>query len=104
MSNSVVTVGLFVRLEAQSGKQEELARFLASAVPIVEAEPDTAAWFAVRLGSASFAIFDVFATAGGRDAHLAGRLAAALTERASELLAAAPEIVELDVLASTGVA
>ena len=54
-----------------------------------------------RCGAPSrFAIFDIFPDEAGRDAHLAGRVAAALMEQAPELLAAAPMIEKLDVLAT----
>jgi quinol monooxygenase YgiN len=46
-----------------------------------------------------FAIFDAFRDAAGREAHLAGQVAAALMERANELFAKAPSIEKVDVLA-----
>jgi len=58
------------------------------------------AWFAVRLGPTTFGIFDAFPDEAGRQAHLAGRLAAALLARASELLARPPTIEPVHVLAS----
>jgi quinol monooxygenase YgiN len=93
------TVGLLVMLEAKPGKEDELASFLAGALPLVEQEPQTTAWFAVRLGAARFAIFDTFPDDAGRDAHLAGQVAAALMEHAPDLLVQAPDIQKLDVVA-----
>jgi quinol monooxygenase YgiN len=93
------TVGLLVTLEAKSGKQDELASFLAGALPLVQEEPQTTAWFAVRLGPARFAIFDIFPDDAGRDAHLSGQVAAALMEHAPDLLAHAPDIQNLDIVA-----
>jgi quinol monooxygenase YgiN len=98
-SVSTTTVGLFVRLEAKPGREGDVETFLTSAVPLVQAEPATTAWFAVRLGPSSFAIFDAFPSEDGRAAHLQGRVAAALMDRAAELLARAPSIERLDVLA-----
>lgn len=95
----MVTVGLFVRLEAKAGKEEEVAQFLKSALPLVMDEPGTVVWFAVRLGGSSFAIFDAFPSDAGRQAHLAGAVAAALTANADELLAAPPAIESVDMLA-----
>lgn len=95
----MVAVGLFVALEAKPGKEEELARFLRGAVPLVEQEPQTTTWFALRLGASRFAIFDAFRDEQGRDAHLSGKVAAALMEHADELLAQAPSIEKVDVLA-----
>jgi quinol monooxygenase YgiN len=57
------------------------------------------AWFAVRFDTRTFAIFDAFNDEAARDAHLAGRVAAALLARAGELLAQAPEIRKSVVLA-----
>lgn len=95
----MVTVGLFVRLEAKAGKEEEVAQFLKSALPLVMDEPGTVVWFAVRLGGSSCAIFDAFPSDAGRQAHLAGAVAAALTANADELLAAPPAIESVDMLA-----
>ena len=95
----MVTVGLSVALQAKPGKEEEVASFLQAALPLVQQEVQTTAWFALRTGPSRFGIFDAFADEAGRDAHLAGQVAAALAERASELLAHAPIIEEVDVLA-----
>ena len=96
----MVTTGLMVTLQAKAGKERELTSFLLDALPLVETEPDTVAWLALRLGSSSFAIVDVFPDQAGRQAHLDGPVAAALIERADELLAVSPEIQQVDVLAS----
>ncbi len=93
------TVGLYVRLDAKPGREADVERFLKSAVPLVQAEPATTAWFAIRMGPSTFGIFDVFADESGRDAHLQGQVAAALTANASELLASEPRIDKIDVLA-----
>ncbi len=96
----MVTVGLLVRLEAKAGKEADVARLLEAGLPLVQAEPATTAWFAIKLGPTTFGIFDAFPDGAGRKAHLAGRLAAALMGRAAELLAKAPSIEEVDVLAA----
>lgn len=96
----MVTVGLLVTLKAKPGKQQELADFLASAQPLAEAEPDTTAWFAIKMDDSTFGIFDVFPGDDGRQAHLDGPIAAALMQKADELLASAPDIKPVDVLAS----
>jgi quinol monooxygenase YgiN len=95
----MITVGLIVRLEAKEGKEPEVAEFLRSAVPLVRDEPATVAWFALRSGPSSFAIVDAFPDEAGREAHLEGRVAAALLEKAGELLATPPVIERVDVLA-----
>jgi hypothetical protein len=97
---ATVTKGLWVPLEAKPGKEEDVARFLESGRSLVEAELDTIAWFAVRLGDSQFAIFDVFPDDSGRQAHLSGRVAEALMAQADELFAKPPEIQQTDVVAS----
>lgn len=96
----MVKYGLLVRLEAKPGKEADVDAFLRSGLALVQAEPATTVWFAIRLGSSTFGIFDAFADEAGRDAHLAGRVAAALGEKASELLAKSPTIERVDVLAA----
>jgi quinol monooxygenase YgiN len=96
----MVKVALFVRLEAKPGKEKEVESFLLSGLPIVQAEPATTAWFGIRLGPSTFGIFDAFPDEAGRQAHLTGRVAAALMAKAGELLAAPPSIEKVDVLAA----
>ncbi len=96
----MVNVGLLVRLEAKPGKEEEVASFLNDGLSLAEDEPDTTAWFGVRFGPSTFGIFDVFPDDAAREAHLSGRIAAALMERADELFAQPPDIEKIDVLAT----
>jgi quinol monooxygenase YgiN len=96
----MVSVGLLVRLEARPGKEADVASFLEGGLSVVEEEPATIAWFAIRLGPSQFGIFDAFPDDAGRQAHLAGRVAAALMAQASELLAQPPAIEPVDVIAA----
>ena len=96
----MVTVGLWVRLEAKRGQEMAVENFLRGGLALAQAEPATTAWFAVRLGPSTFAIFDAFPDEAGRQAHLTGRIAEALMARASELLSVPPAIEKVDVLAS----
>jgi quinol monooxygenase YgiN len=95
-------VALWVRLEAKAGREGELAEFLKSAVPLVEAEPETLSWYALQIGASTFGIFDTFAGDSGRDVHLSGKVAATLMAKAPELLAEAPSIQKVDLLAVKG--
>jgi quinol monooxygenase YgiN len=96
----MVKVGLYVRLEARRGKEAELEGLLNDGLSLVQGEPATIAWFAIRLGSSSFGIFDAFPDDEARQAHLSGRLAAALMAKAPELLSEPPSIQKVDVLAA----
>jgi quinol monooxygenase YgiN len=96
----MVTVGLLVRLVAKSGKEAEVASFLEGGLALVQEEPATIAWFAIRLGPSEFGIFDAFPDDAGRQAHLAGRVAEALMGQAAELFAEPPAIEPVDVIAS----
>jgi len=95
----MTALALYVELKAKPGKEDAVAAFLASAKGLVDAEPGTISWFAVRFDHSTFAIFDAFDDDGGREAHLSGKVAAALMENAAELLAVAPQIRKADVLA-----
>ncbi|MBA3260523.1 MAG: antibiotic biosynthesis monooxygenase [Gemmatimonadales bacterium] len=96
----MVTKALLLRLEAKRGKEAEVEQFLNDGLPIVQEEAATVAWFGIRMGPSTFGIFDVFPDEAGRQAHLSGRVAQALTEKASELFAEPPAIERIDVLAS----
>jgi quinol monooxygenase YgiN len=96
----MVKVALFVRLEAKPGKEKDVEDFLRAGLPLVEAEPQTTAWFGIRLGPSTFGIFDAFPDEAGRSAHLSGRVAAALGAKAAELFATPPSIERVDVLAA----
>jgi quinol monooxygenase YgiN len=90
---------LLARLEAKPGKEQEVEQFLRSALPIVESETGTVAWYAIRIGTSTFGIFDTFKGEAGRQAHLTGKVAEALMAKAPELFAKAPVIEQLDILA-----
>jgi quinol monooxygenase YgiN len=95
-----VRTGLFVRLEAKPGQERAVADFLRSALPLVERESATTTWYAIKLGPSTFGIFDTFPDDQGREAHLAGQVAAALMQKAPELLAGAPAIEKAEILAA----
>ena len=94
------TTALVVKLVARPETRDEVAGFLADAVNLAEAEPGTTVWFALRTDESTFWIVDAFPGAAERQAHLDGPIAAALMENADRLLAAPPEILPADVLAS----
>jgi quinol monooxygenase YgiN len=97
----MVKAALFVRIEAKPGKEAEVEKFLRDGLPIVEAEPDTVAWFGFRMGPSTFGIFDAFPNEEGRQAHLTGKVAAALmSKETAALLSKPPQIERIDVLAA----
>jgi len=95
-----VKVGLYVRLTAKPGKEAELQKFLAGALPLANAESGTTVWFAIKYSQNTFAIFDAFADESGRKAHLTGEIAKALMAKAGELLASPPNIEQVEVMAA----
>lgn len=95
-----VKVALVVRLVAKPGKEDEVAKFLASAEPLARAETFTPAWLALRTEPSVFYIVDAFASDEDRGKHLAGDIAKALMAKAGELLSEPPKIEKADVLAS----
>lgn len=90
--------GLFVALEAKVGKEKQLATFLRDALPLVEAEPNTASWFAIQMSLSRFGIFDTFPDENGREAHLSGGVAKALMANAPDLLEKPPSIEKIEIL------
>jgi quinol monooxygenase YgiN len=96
----MASVALLVRLEAKPGKEAEVESFLRGGLTIVQGEPATTTWYAIRMGASTFGIFDTFPNDAGRQAHLSGRVAAALMAKAPDLLAKPPVIEKVDVLAA----
>jgi quinol monooxygenase YgiN len=98
--NLMVKVALLVRLEAKPGKEAEVEKFLNGGLPIVEEEPATITWYAIKLGPSTFGIFDTFPDEKGRQAHLSGKVAEALMAKAPELLSQPPQIEQVEILAA----
>ncbi|WDS36716.1 antibiotic biosynthesis monooxygenase [Pseudoxanthomonas sp.] len=96
----MLRTALFVRLQAKPGKEQEVQDFLEAGLPVVLEEPGTIAWFGLRLGPSTFGIFDAFPDEDGRQAHLSGKVAAALMAKAGDLFSVPPSIEMVDVLAS----
>jgi len=95
-----VKVALLVRLEAKPGKEADVESFLRGGLSTVQQEPATTSWFAIRLGPSTFGIFDAFPDEAGRQAHLSGKVAAALKQKAAELFSQPPTIEKVEVLAA----
>ena len=93
-------VALWVQLEAKKGKEAEVEKFLRDGLSIVNRESGTITWYALKLGPTSYGIFDTFSDNMGRETHLAGEVAKALKEKASELFSKPPTIERIDILAA----
>jgi quinol monooxygenase YgiN len=96
----MVKLAILAQIKAKPGKEAAVEEFLKSALPLANQEAGTTVWFALKMGPATFGIFDAFANEAGRDAHLSGPIAAALMANAAELLAEPPSIEKVEVLAA----
>ena len=94
----MLSLGLFVRIEAKPGKEKEVTAFLKQALEMANQEKTTPLWFALRLGPSTFAVSDAFHDESGRQTHLNGPIAKALMASASDLLAAPPSIEKTEIL------
>ena len=92
-------LAILALLEAKPGKEPEVEEFLKSALPMAQAETGTTSWYAFKIGPSKFGIFDTFADAKGRDAHLSGDIAKALFAKAEELFAKPPAVAQPEILA-----
>lgn len=94
-----VKFALLVRLEAKPGKEAEVEDFLKAGLGLVQQEPETKTWYALKIGSGTYGIFDTFEDESGRQAHLSGKVAEALMAKAADLFSVAPVIEKVDLLA-----
>ena len=94
-----VTLGILALLEARAGKGDELAAFLKAGRDLAVAEEGTVTWYAFKISDTSYGIFDTFATSDARTAHINGQIPAALAEVSADLLARAPDIQPVNLVA-----
>ena len=94
-----VTLGILALLEAKPGKGDDLGAFLQAGRALAAAEEGTVTWYAFKVSDTTYGIFDTFEGEAGRAAHLNGQIPAALGQVAEDLLAAAPDIRTVDVVA-----
>jgi quinol monooxygenase YgiN len=91
-------IGLLVRIDAKSEYADQVATMLRGAQELAEQEQATVAWFSFRQDASTFGVFDTFDDEQGRQAHLAGPIAAALGEMAETMLSSPPVISQVDLL------
>jgi quinol monooxygenase YgiN len=94
----MVTVGLFIRIEAKPDRVAEVEERFAQVVEVVREEGKAVAWFASRLGPTTFTIYDVFDTEADRQAHLDAN-GPALRAAGADLFTEPPTIQHVDVVA-----
>ncbi len=85
------TLGLLLSFKAHTGNEQLVEQFLQDAKALVEAEPDTTAWFAIHLETGEYGIFDVFPSQIGRFKHLTGHVPRELAKHALSLLGGLPD-------------
>jgi len=95
----MVKLGLFIRIEAEPDKVEEVEARFKQVVDIVREEGKAVAWFALRLGPTTFAIYDAFTNEDDRQAHLAANLPA-LRAAGADLFVEQPTVQHIDVIAA----
>ncbi|MFE0513963.1 putative quinol monooxygenase [Streptomyces sp. NPDC058964] len=93
-------LGLLARIEAKPEYAEQVGALLRDALKLAREEEHTVTWYAFQQGPTTFGVFDTFDDEQGRQAHLEGRIAAALMEAAGTMLSEAPDIRPVDVLAA----
>lgn len=96
-----VSLGILATLTAKPGRGGDLAAFLQAGREIAASEQGTVTWYAFKLDEETYGIFDTFASEDGRNAHLDGQIPVALGEVAPDLLASAPDIRPVEVIATT---
>lgn len=94
--------GLLVTMKSKEAKTKDVENFLNVGKQLVGDESKTLSWYAIKIDATTYAIFDTFADDSGRDAHLTGKVAAALMENAPVLLDGfeASAIQKIDIIAS----
>ena len=96
----MVTKGLLATVVAKDGKEKEVENFLKDAVDLAKKEDKTIDWFAFKINSNTFGIFDTFNAEEGREAHLNGEIASKLMKNAEALLKSQPDIKKIAILGS----
>ncbi|KAJ8507406.1 hypothetical protein ONZ45_g10227 [Pleurotus djamor] len=101
MSASDVKLGYYVPLPPKFNP-DDVTAFLKAGYELSKEEEGTIQWFAVEINSTvpTFAVFDSFFTEEGRQAHITGRIAAAMMAQAPTLLAKDPVVMPTTYLAS----
>ena len=91
---------LWVMLKAIPGKESDVEAFLNQGASMAEDESQTVTWYGLKMAPGMYGVFDTFDDEAGRDAHLSGEIAKALTENWSALFSNELKIERMEILAS----
>ncbi|GHO57683.1 hypothetical protein KSB_61580 [Ktedonobacter robiniae] len=95
---NMVTAGFLIRFEAKPGKEADVERALKGALAAAQEEPETIAYFLIRLEPSTFGVFDAFPDEERRLAHYNARWPQ-LQERAKALFVEGSLVMEkVDIL------
>jgi len=92
---------LLARFEAKPGKSDTVRSFLEDALSDARDEEKMVSWYALQIGERTFGIFDTFEGEEGRQAHLDGKIATELFDRADEWFVEPPQVEHVEVVAAT---
>ena len=90
---------LYVELTAKPGKEAEVESFLKLGGTMAMDEKQTISWYGFKEDNGKYGVFDTFDDEAGRDAHLHGDIAKALTAKADELFSEPPKMHQIAILA-----
>ncbi len=91
---------LWVMLKAIPGKESDVEAFLSQGASMAEDEAQTVTWYGLKIAPGMYGVFDTFDDEEGRDAHLNGEIAKALTENWSALFSNELKIERMEILAA----
>jgi len=94
-----IKLGILALLEAKPERGDDLAGFLEQGRAIAASEEGTVTWYAFKLDETTYGIFDTFESEEGRQAHIDGEIPKALDQVGDDLLAKAPEIRPVEIVA-----
>ena len=92
-------VGVVARFEFLPGNEGEVGEFFAAGKAIVEGQPASTGWFAIRVDATNYMAFACFASEADREALLAAG-GPALSRQAKHLFAGPPSFERVDVVAA----
>ena len=98
------STGMVLTFTTTADAADDFAALLARALPLVDQEPGTVVWIAGRSADdpSTFLLIDAFTDTDALDAHMSGEAAASILGEGGPMLADAPTISTLSILAAKG--